>query len=408
MGATSTSPDHSLAAPAALHDNPVDRLVARAARISPVVSVTSLALMLAAIWVAVYVSGGTQRALPHLFYVPIILGALAFGWRGSFLTAIAASVLCGPVMPLDSVTGEAQQVVSWVTRSVMFVVIGVVIAAVLSARQHLLEQQLEREVRTAIARSTNGARHVDHEVASRVADVLERRAFHPVYQPVFSLRTGRLLGVEALTRFDAEPARTPDVWFEAAASVGLGPDLEIAAIEAALGPEGLGGAQIDVSVNASPSTLADPRLLELVRARPDRSLTIEITEHAAIEDYHVLKANLAPLRAAGVRVAVDDAGAGFSSLQHIVQLAPDVIKLDMSLTQGVDTSPLRRALAGALIDFAERTGAQLVVEGIETDTDLAAWSALGAHAVQGYLVGRPGALPAPPSSPRIASMLALR
>jgi EAL domain-containing protein (putative c-di-GMP-specific phosphodiesterase class I) len=109
-----------------------------------------------------------------------------------------------------------------------------------------------------------------------------------------------------------------------------------------------------------------------------------------------------------VRIAVDDAGAGISSLRHIVQLAPETIKLDISLTQGVGTSPLRRALAGALIDFAQRTDAELIVEGIEEISDLSTWTALGADAVQGFLVGRPGNLPVAQTSALIASLRGAR
>ncbi len=124
-------------------------------------------------------------------------------------------------------------------------------------------------------------------------------------------------------------------------------------------------------------------------------MTVEITEHAGIEDYDVLAARIEALRRAGIRIAVDDAGAGVASLRHIVQLAPHVIKLDISLTQGVATSPLRRALAGSLIEFAQQTGAQLLVEGIEDAEDLAIWTASARTPAQGYLIGRPSALPVP-------------
>ena len=124
-----------------------------------------------------------------------------------------------------------------------------------------------------------------------------------------------------------------------------------------------------LSVNASPATLGDPRLLDLIRTT-DRQFVVEITEHAVVEDYHLLQDTVHDLRALGVQIAVDDAGAGISSLRHIVQLAPETIKVDISLTQGVGTSPLRRALARALIEFAQRTGAQLIVEGVEEVSDL--------------------------------------
>ncbi len=193
---------------------------------------------------------------------------------------------------------------------------------------------------------------------------------------------------------DVAPYRTPDQWFAAARQVGLGIELEIAAIRSAIDASAALPEGVDLAVNVAPSTLAEPRLAELLE-RVDRPVTLEITEHAGIEDYDTLAGRIEALRLAGIRIAVDDAGAGVASLRHIVQLAPNVIKLDISLTQGVATSPLRRALAGSLIEFAQQTGAQLLVEGIEDAEDLAIWTALGAHAAQGYLIGRPSTLPVP-------------
>ncbi len=352
----------------------------------------TLLTLLGLIYGVVYWTGGTQRAFTHLFYVPIILGALSFRWWGALATATAAAVLCGPLMPLDSTTGEAQEATSWVFRSAMFVLISALARVAFELHEQLAERQFSAEVQQALAHSAGGAQTVDAALIPLVPGVLAEHRFHVVYQPIYSLSDGALLAVEALTRFDAEPRRTPDVWFEAAAAAGLGGELELAAIEAAVaGAAGLPPG-IALSVNASPATLGVERLHAVVAAA-GRPVVVELTEHAVVEDYHLLQDTVAGMRALGVRIAVDDAGAGISSLRHIVQLAPEVIKLDISLTQNLATSPLRRALAGALIDFARHTEAQLIVEGIEEVGDLSIWTALGAHAVQGYLVGRPGPLP---------------
>ena len=366
-----------------------------------------LAALLALVWLIVYQSGGTQRAEPHLFYLPIILAVLPFGLWGTSVTALVATVLCGPLMPLNALTGQAQQTGSWVFRGVMFLLIGAVAYLSVAVRSRASEQRLAAEVRNAIALSAATHTEVDESLIPLIEDVLAKRQFHPVYQPVYSLADGALLGVEALTRFDVEPYRTPDRWFAAAALSGHGTDLEIAAIEEAV--KGTTDLPRDVvlSVNASPATLGDPRLLDVVRAT-ERQLVVEITEHAVVEDYHLLQHTVHDLRALGVQIAVDDAGAGISSLRHIVQLAPETIKLDISLTQGVGSSPLRRALAGALIEFAQRIGAQLIVEGIEEVSDLTTWTALGADAVQGFLVGRPGALPVAANSALISSLRGTR
>ena len=122
-------------------------------------------------------------------------------------------------------------------------------------------------------------------------------------------------------------------------------------------------------------------------------------------DYDVLVERLVRVRQAGVQIAVDDAGAGFASLRHIVRLTPDITKLDISLTQHLASSHVRRALGDALIAFVHRMEGTLVVEGIEDVADLSAWAALGADAVQGYMTGYHGPLPVDRISSIVTSLL---
>jgi EAL domain-containing protein (putative c-di-GMP-specific phosphodiesterase class I) len=157
-----------------------------------------------------------------------------------------------------------------------------------------------------------------------------------VFQPIADLRHGEVVGVEALARFSSEPQQGPDRWFEDATQVGLRVELEIAAVRAAI-------ARIDdlpsgayLSVNLSPETILVPAFVEFVHEAPCQRLVVEVTEHAPVEDYEQLRVALADYRASGGLLAVDDAGAGFASLRHILRLAPDIIKLDVSLT-GVST-----------------------------------------------------------------------
>ena len=384
----------------------VNRVAVRGAQAPAALVLAVLVAMLVAIWLLVYPTGGTKLALPHLFYLPIILAALSFGLRGAVATALVATVLSGPAMPLDVPTGEAQTTGGWLLRGAMFLLVGAVASLALVFRQRADAQQLSTEIRSAMTPLP----HDDHAHATLlplIDAVIDGATFHPVFQPIYALDDGRLVAVEALTRFDVLPYRTPDLWFAAAAHVGRGVELEIAAIAAAIVAAEDLPAEVSLSVNASPATLGHPGLLDLVRACDGRELTVEVTEHAVIEDYHLMKERLVEIRALGVEIAVDDAGAGIASLQHIVQLAPENIKLDISLTQHAGSSPFRRAMAGALIEFAHHSGARLVVEGIEDAADLALWSALGADAVQGYLVGYPAALPAPASSPLIVAMAPL-
>ena len=383
----------------------LERAVQRSALLPRWAAALGLAALCAAAFVVAHLAGGSRTAMPHLFYLPIILAPLVLGLRGALVTALAAALLAGPLLPLDTTTGEPQELAGWLVRGVVYVVVGTAAALSLLLRERVLAEQLSADVRSTLTLPT-GPPQVADALVERVPQVLADGAFRCVYQPIYSLDDGRLVAVEVLARFDAAPEHGPTEWFAAAARAGVAAELELAVIERAL-METTSPVLADdvlVSVNASPATLAHPDLLPLVQRHRQVRLNVEITEHAVIEDYPLLRERLTDLRVAGAQIAVDDAGAGFASLRHIVQIAPDIIKLDISLTQDVGSSPLRRALAGSLIEFADRTGALLVVEGIESEVDLSVWSALGAHAVQGFLVGRPGALPPAPTSAVVATL----
>ena len=120
---------------------------------------------------------------------------------------------------------------------------------------------------------------------------------------------------------------------------------------------------------------------------------VEITEQAPIDSYEEFAAALAPLRRRGLRLAIDDLGAGFASLMHLLRLEPDLIKLDRALIADIERHRMTRALAVALTSFALETGMLIVAEGIETELQRALLTALGVSLGQGYLLGRPQALP---------------
>ena len=150
-------------------------------------------------------------------------------------------------------------------------------------------------------------------------------------------------------------------------------------------------ADVTLSINVSPATALHRRFFELVLGIADR-LIIEITEHAQVEDYDELAAALAPLRACGARLAIDDVGAGFASLRHILRLEPDIVKLDLTLTHKIARDPAREALAWSLVRFAEGIDATISAEGIESSEDLAALRALGVAYGQGFYLARPSSL----------------
>jgi EAL domain-containing protein (putative c-di-GMP-specific phosphodiesterase class I) len=203
---------------------------------------------------------------------------------------------------------------------------------------------------------------------------------------VVELEDGRVIGFEALTRF--ADGVEPDVRFAEAALSGLGLEYEIAAIEAALEASIALPADRFISLNASPALVLDTARLGPVLASTDRPIVLELTEHARIDDYADLRA---ALHAYGprVRVAVDDAGAGYASLRHILELRPAFVKLDLSIVTGIEHDPVRQALVSALVYFAVKTASELIAEGIETETEAAVLRELGISFGQGYLFGRP-------------------
>jgi EAL domain-containing protein (putative c-di-GMP-specific phosphodiesterase class I) len=233
----------------------------------------------------------------------------------------------------------------------------------------------------------------------RVDAVLSGGALTMVHQPIAHLATGEIMGVEALARFDCKPRRPPNLWFDEAAAVGRGPELELAAIHAALSQLHRFPRDTFMSVNASPATAAAPGLARLLERFPAHRVVLELTEHSRVDDYEPLVAALQALRKRGARLAVDDAGAGYSSLRHILRLRPDILKLDTALTRGIDADPTRRALGTALVTFAGEIGAVLIAEGIETSTELLALRDLGVAWGQGYHLAHPAS--DPPQTPSL-------
>ena len=249
-----------------------------------------------------------------------------------------------------------------------------------------LGEELEREQRgTALER----------EQRERISRLLGGEMLTVVLQPIVELAGGRVVAAEALSRFPAEPRRSPAAWFAEAAAVGLGMELELVAIRAALAHLDALPAGVRLSLNVSPAVLLAPELVGALAAVRGERLALELTEHAPVEDYRALEVALDAYRSRGVQLMIDDAGAGFASLRHVVGLRPDSIKLDLSLTRDIDSDPVRRALAASLVAFAREIGATMVAEGIETRAELEAVRALGVTHAQGFYLARPGPGPVP-------------
>ena len=235
-----------------------------------------------------------------------------------------------------------------------------------------------------------GLRQEQHrtEIEERLAPVFERGGPDVVLQPIVDLATGARVGAEALSRFPADWGKGPDVVFAEAHSIGAGDRLELLALEKA-------AAHLDdvsgyLSMNVSPATLLTPECLDLLARLPLERIVLELSEHDQVEDYDVLRTALLPLRAQGMALSIDDVGAGFSSLRHIVVTGPDVIKIDRSIVSGLDHDPVLAKLVVSLVEFAHGCGVRVVAEGVETPAEHAMLRDAGVDYGQGWLFGRPG------------------
>lgn len=227
----------------------------------------------------------------------------------------------------------------------------------------------------------------DAAIRSRIAPLIKSGELAIFQQPIHSLATGRAVGAECLARFPDAGSRGPDKWFEEAARVGLGVELEMLAVRNALASATAVPPHCYVSVNASPETILSGAI-EAALEGCSPNIVVEVTEHQAVESFSALKQALEPI-ARRARIAIDDVGSGYAGLRHLVDLSPDLLKLDMSLTRGIHRDVARRALAGAMVRFAESIGSKLIAEGIECAEEAAVLAELGVDYGQGYHFARP-------------------
>jgi len=239
-----------------------------------------------------------------------------------------------------------------------------------------------------------GAQQRRQELEDRISSVLDGDGdeLYMAYQPIFDLKDNGVVGLEALARFTCPPDRSTDTWLAEAGAVGRLLEMELACLRTALRDLPRLPKEAYLSLNVSPATAVAPELHEVLDSLPAERLVLEMTEHARVDDYPALKAALGGFRERGIRLAIDDAGAGFASLRHIVLLHPDFIKLDMTLTRDVHRDETRRALVVALVAFGCQIGASVVAEGVETAEELATLREVGVQFGQGFYLARPRAL----------------
>jgi EAL domain-containing protein (putative c-di-GMP-specific phosphodiesterase class I) len=302
-------------------------------------------------------------------------------WAGTYACLVVGSAMTQPDRLAPS---ERWETVAVVIIGLTFGIVG--------------QRRRRREDRLAFDRARELARLVQESSAAQaharaIARIARRRieatlregSFAPFFQPIVDLRTGRVTGYEALTRF-ADGTR-PDLMFELASKAGLGAALEAATMTAAIRASATLPRGTFLGLNASPDLLNGFELRPLLE-KAERPIVIEITEHTVIDDYDKVRQQVASL-GANVTLAVDDAGAGYASLRHILELAPRKVKVDIGLVRGIDSDPARQALIAGLGFFALKRNIQLVAEGIETAAELTTLRSLGVNEGQGFFLGRP-------------------
>ena len=319
------------------------------------------------------------------------------GWVGLTLLLQAGSALA---FARNAAPGST----AWWLGTWLLTAGGLVTAAVLGTRaargfgrQSVRWHRLEREVRAVRTGSPlmPGRAVVpddDEGLPSReeVARLIEVAHVRIAIQPVVELPTGTVVGHEALSRFGG---RVPtDRWFKGASRYGLGGGLERLTVRRALELLDQLPAGEFLAVNVSPAALHDSEVVRLLAEADLTRVVVEITEHEAVADYPVMREILGRLRTAGARIAVDDTGAGFASLRHVLMLQPDLIKLDTSLTRGIERDDKQQALVRAVTGFAAQVGADVLAEGIEEQAQLDALLAIGVRFGQGWHLGVPAFL----------------
>ncbi|MDT7578782.1 MAG: hypothetical protein QOK35_42 [Pseudonocardiales bacterium] len=210
------------------------------------------------------------------------------------------------------------------------------------------------------------------------------------FQPIVDTARGTVVGYESLARFSGPPHAPPDHWFARARAAGVGAELEARALRTALAARSALPPNCFLSVNVGPDALLSAPVAAVFTAAGDlRGVVVEITEETPVACYDALLAALAPLRAAGAQLAVDDAGSGFASLKHVMVLRPDFVKVDRDLVAGIDTDETKAAVVEALGMFTSRLDAWLIAEGVETTAELDRLLSLRVPLAQGYGLGLP-------------------
>ncbi len=263
---------------------------------------------------------------------------------------------------------------------------------------HYKEAMDERDIRfmSVIADLIGATLQKEQRVLDEISDrrdyirnVLNSDGLQMAWQPIVNSITGNIVAVEALARFQTDPYRPPNEWFDEAVKLGIGTELEKSAFAKGMAIGEHLPQNIYVGCNLSGTTFIEPTFQTFLKQQSLEQTVLEITEHDVIVDYDSLTSSLSGFRNQGLRLAIDDFGDGYAGFRHIVELNPDTIKLDMSLVRNINHNPTIQAVVKALVGFAEDRNTQLLAEGVETQAELDTLRSLGIRLVQGYLFYRP-------------------
>lgn len=361
----------------------------------PFLALGAIALALGGAWAACLLMGGSRTPGPHLFYVAIALAAVRFTWPAAVVTACAAGLLAGPLLPADVSAQLAQQPSSWLLRMAIFTAIGVFIALLVRTPEITLRSRLGDAV--ASARLLRAINNGDIDV---------------FYQPIYRLsgdsdRHGdtdhhgdELVAVEALARW----RRSPDRYASAASFI---PMAERTGAITRLDEYVLGRAvatargwtavapSLAVSVNLSATTLMQTGIVATItrvlqdEGFPPERLQLELTESALIHDVPAAIQQVEALRALGIRVAIDDFGSGQASLNYLQHFPVDVVKLDRSIVTAATLDDRSRCLLRGVLQLCDLLSLAVVAEGVEFEDQLALLREVGVPMAQGFLLGNP-------------------
>ncbi len=235
------------------------------------------------------------------------------------------------------------------------------------------------------------------EQLSALSSILAQSGLHSLFQPIISLSERRILGYEALSRGPSNsPLHSPVALFAVARQAGRLSELEIACRQSAckrFSEQQLPG---KLFLNVSPESLLEAahqpgRTLQLLEdfGIPPSQVVIELTEQTPIDDFQLLQNALHHYRDMGFSIALDDLGAGYSSLRLWSELRPDYVKIDRHFIDGIHQDALKREFVGSILQIAKASRAQVIAEGIELTEELAVLTEMGVDLVQGYLLCRP-------------------